>query len=251
MILSEQHRFLFVKGKKVAGTSLELVLAAVCGPRDIITPITPIDERQRIAAARRGPQNYGADPKALENYMTALQAAPQARLGDLAFPKGRYFNHMSLVEVERLYGPIPEDWVVFGVERDPYRKIISLANMELRFADYKRTGAAMKSSVEDLKRQLDRLIDSGGIASVRNIGQYRDLAGRMRVELLRYEHLADDVARLMARLGIASWPPLPHLKAGMSSNALDPRELLSPRQLAVVNAQFAEEFEAFGYQMIS
>ena len=48
MIFSKQNDFLFIKGRKVAGTSAEMALSTICGPEDIITPITPIDELERL-----------------------------------------------------------------------------------------------------------------------------------------------------------------------------------------------------------
>lgn len=39
MIVSHQHRFEFFKSQKIAGTSAELALGAICGPGDIITPL--------------------------------------------------------------------------------------------------------------------------------------------------------------------------------------------------------------------
>lgn len=247
MILSERHRFVFVKGKKVAGTSVEVALAGVCGDGDIITPITPVDERQRLLLAGRGPQNYGAAPEALGRFLAAVRENEPARLGELALPKGRYYNHMGLAEIERLYGPLPPAWRIFGVERCPYEKVVSLANMQLRFADYKRSGQPMKSSPEELRREVDALIENGGIASVHNIGQYRDGRGRLRVELLRHERLGTDFEALMRSLGITQWPALPRLKAGLSVSGTDPRTLLTDRQIAAIGERFADEFEAFGY----
>ena len=49
MILSEKHKFVFIKGMKVAGTSVEMALSTLCGPHDIVTPISPIDELARGA----------------------------------------------------------------------------------------------------------------------------------------------------------------------------------------------------------
>ena len=43
MILSRKFRFIFIKGRKVGGTSVEMALSTICGPDDIVTPITPID----------------------------------------------------------------------------------------------------------------------------------------------------------------------------------------------------------------
>ena len=48
MILSVRHKFIFIKGMKVAGTSVEMALAPLCGPDDIVTPISPIDEMERL-----------------------------------------------------------------------------------------------------------------------------------------------------------------------------------------------------------
>jgi len=55
MIVSHEHKFIFLKTKKTAGTSIELALTELCGPEDVITPLTEIDEARR--ANGRGPQN--------------------------------------------------------------------------------------------------------------------------------------------------------------------------------------------------
>ena len=38
MILSKKNKFLFIKGRKVASTSVEVFLSSFCGTEDIITP---------------------------------------------------------------------------------------------------------------------------------------------------------------------------------------------------------------------
>jgi hypothetical protein len=56
MIVSHKHRFIFLKTKKTAGTSIELALSALCGRDDIITPLAqPEDEPLRLGHA---PQNW-------------------------------------------------------------------------------------------------------------------------------------------------------------------------------------------------
>jgi len=44
VIISHEHKFIFLKTKKTAGTSIELALSQLCGPDDIIAPITEGDE---------------------------------------------------------------------------------------------------------------------------------------------------------------------------------------------------------------
>ena len=83
MILSTLHKFVFIKGKKVAGTSTEMALAQICGPDDIITPITPIDERARLPF---GARNYSDDPEAERRYLSSIASARR----HLHFPQGAY-----------------------------------------------------------------------------------------------------------------------------------------------------------------
>ena len=46
MIISHKHKFIFIKTRKTAGTSIELFLSRFCGPEDIITPFqSPENER--------------------------------------------------------------------------------------------------------------------------------------------------------------------------------------------------------------
>ena len=53
MIISKRNKFVFVKGRKVASTSAEILLSKYCGVDDIITPITPFDELNRIKSGYR------------------------------------------------------------------------------------------------------------------------------------------------------------------------------------------------------
>ena len=55
MIVSHEHKFIFLKTIKTAGTSIEAALAQICGPDDIITPYREASETDRKG---RGPQNF-------------------------------------------------------------------------------------------------------------------------------------------------------------------------------------------------
>jgi len=58
VILSHEHRFIYIRCRKTASTSTEVALSRICGPNDIITTMLrcPEDEvlrRQSEAADRR------------------------------------------------------------------------------------------------------------------------------------------------------------------------------------------------------
>ena len=56
MIISHKHRFIFIKTRKTAGTSIEIFLSQFCDKDDILTPIGEgevLRKEQNIV-----PQNY-------------------------------------------------------------------------------------------------------------------------------------------------------------------------------------------------
>src|SRR5262245_15915558 len=94
MIISHQHRFIFVKTLKTAGTSIEVFLSQHCGPLDIVTPILPHVEPHR-------PRNHEG-----------------------------YFNHISASEIRERVGPeIWDSYFKFCVERNPWDKTLSYFHM--------------------------------------------------------------------------------------------------------------------------
>ena len=80
MIISKSQKFAFIKGRKVAGTSVEVGLSSLCTDDDILTPISPIDEVLRLKTTGRMAQNYGANPKRLERFRQTLLASNNSKL---------------------------------------------------------------------------------------------------------------------------------------------------------------------------
>ena len=87
MIVSHRHRFIFLKTKKTASSSVELALSEICGPDDIITPLIPADEKLRRG---RGPQNYAIPVlrRPLLAPIKRMMGATPARAGL------EFYNHM-------------------------------------------------------------------------------------------------------------------------------------------------------------
>lgn len=105
MILSHTYRFIFIKTFKTAGTSLELTLAPLCGPRDVVTPIRNHPTDDQVDLSSHQPRNYG----------------------------DQFFNHMPAHAVRACVGEaIWEDYFTFAVERNPWDKALSFYSMEAR-----------------------------------------------------------------------------------------------------------------------
>jgi len=56
MIISHKHKFIFIKTRKTAGTSIEIFLSQFCGKADILTPIGEGEELRK--EQNMASQNY-------------------------------------------------------------------------------------------------------------------------------------------------------------------------------------------------
>ena len=252
MILSRKHKCIFIKGQKVAGTSVEIALSSICGPEDIITPISQIDELERLRLGYRPAQNYGLDPVAEVNYLDQLRHQGREHGHKIEQPSTVFYNHMSLREVIAQMGVLSPDWRIFCVERSPYHKVISWAYWVIGYEEYSKTGKT-GCFPEKFIAFLEHVIDNGLMSSVFNYDLYLDSEGKLKTQVLNFENLSNDFAAMMRDLGVASPPPLPHAKLGLNANGWslqDIANLLKKERIAKINDMFFREFECFGFPMI-
>ena len=118
MILSHKHRFIFLKTRKTAGTSIEIALSKFCDNNDIITRITEQDEVLRSKLGFRGPQNFLVGPSKY-TLMDILKIIRNGRL--------RINNHdpASLL-IKYLEKEIFEEYHKFTVVRNPWDMAVSM-----------------------------------------------------------------------------------------------------------------------------
>lgn len=254
MIFSYLHNFLFLKGRKVAGTSFEVALSKICGAEDILTPISPVDERYRIDLGYRHAQNFGADPEKLEAYIEAVKTASANKFQKIEIPKGSIKNHCAFEEAWAFFGESLSGKRVIAIARNPYQTILSRLNHMAKFKGYQKSGRAMKASQQQLKAELTRFI---GILSNKsyplNITQYtppRQATIPLNVDYLRFEDLQADLNKFLANLEITESVILPHLKKGQNLPVVAILEIADSDQLAIINDYFDDEFKAFGYQKL-
>jgi hypothetical protein len=233
---------------KVGGTSIEIALSSLCGPDDIVTPITPIDELKRLGT-NGGARNYSGNPIIERAYLDTLRRATSSDLAKLNPPPSVYFNHMSLLDVLRLQNPSVLDYRVVCVERNPYAKILSWANHQLSFGTYQ-AGGEMRADLTSIKKYLEQAIENGSIVAAKNIERYRGPNGLISAHVLHLERIADDFKKFTESLGVNYHWRLPHAKKGVLADELDPRYFLNQRQITRINQIFSDEFEAFDYRRL-
>jgi len=124
MIISHKHKFIFIKSKKTAGTSVEIYLSGICGDEDIVTPIYP--------------HVNGHEPRNYKGLFSLKQYLKQGGLKlfikalvDLVRLR-KFYNHISAEEIKlRVHPRIWNEYTKFSIERQPESKIISQYNMHL------------------------------------------------------------------------------------------------------------------------
>jgi hypothetical protein len=132
MIISDKHRFIFIKGVKVAGTSVESYLSQVLEPEAIVAGL-PGNQAATIFPNHRS-----------RNYLSAS--------GD------RIFNdHMPATAIRSVIGAEKyEQYFKFGIIRNPYDKIRSLFYMRVNEEDPNYT---IDQAIEECDSEKVRLCD--------------------------------------------------------------------------------------------
>ena len=118
MIVSHSRKFVFVKTRKTAGTSIEIALSRYSGPQDILTPDTAEDEEMRLQLGGRPPQNRLV-PVARWRAKDWLRWAVRR-------PSRLFYNHMPAADIRRYIGAATwEDYFRFTIERNPWDLAVS------------------------------------------------------------------------------------------------------------------------------
>jgi hypothetical protein len=227
MILSHNHKFIFIKTAKTAGTSIEVFLSKHCGPSDVLTPIEPPVEGHQ-------PRNYLGSinpiPEILERPGKIFSALRHSIIG-----REKFYRHMPALEVRKR---VPRDvwngYFKFCVERNPWDKVLSHYHMQ---------AARERGSLS-----FDEYLARGRFPI--NYFRYTDRSGKIIIvdRILRYENLIAELYEVFSQLNIPFQGTLGvQAKSEYRTDRRPYQEVFNDKQRRIVEKAFAKEIELHGY----
>jgi len=222
MIISHKHKFIFLKTKKTAGTSIEMALSKFCGPDDILTPVAERYDKRRSPNA----QNY-----AVGEFPIRLTALPYLLFG---WGKKRgFYDHAKARRVRGLIGrKVWNSYFKFSFERNPWERQVSLYH-------FRRSSSLKPASFEEFLAMRSARINNAGVYA---------LGGDIAVDFLgRYENLEDDFRKVLDILGLDAPTRLPCVNASKRASNRHYRDYYSEQTRNLISRWYRFEIEKLGY----
>jgi hypothetical protein len=228
MIISHQHKFIFLKTQKTAGTSIEIALSEICGAADIITPISPEDENTRQELGYVGPGNtriplFRYNPE--DWYWRWKRGTPI-----------HYYNHAPARKIKQWADKhVWEKYFKFSIERNPWDKVISHYYWKGGDDRFGSIANYLESRVlTRIKGERQYAIKGKVVAD--KIYQFEDLPGML--------HDLSDRFKLNKKLEL----PTKKAKSGVRKDKRHYRDILADQEVERVQELFADEIRRFNYQ---
>lgn len=228
MIVSHRHRFIFLKTKKTAGTSLEVLLSQYCDDDDVVTKVFPVEENHK-------PRNW----QGRSNLIHDLYELPSRWHKSICrrwLSGEKYFNHMPADLVRHRVGEeIWQSYFKFTVERHPLEKT--------------RSHFLMLRARSGNRLTLEEYFRRGRFCT--NFPIYTDSEKNIVVDkILSFESLSTDLKETLNNLSIDSpHLALPRAKTSYRKIAEHVPIQFNSTQLKKLSEAFAWEIDHFGYEL--
>lgn len=250
-IISHKHKFIFIKTRKTAGTSVSASIAGLCGDNDVLALSQDVVDLTKIER-----RNIELSPYKMGGYLLArhiygvMQRVPSVITGrrkasDIGLiPTFR--QHMTASEIKSLIGDeIWNSYYKFTIERNPYDRLVS-------FYKWRSHRFGLDCSFEDfalsaLKYNRKYKFAAHGFS---NVPFYSLDGSSLCVDrVVKFENLENELRIALSEAGLddATSMSLPNLKSGIRAGD-EYKEFYSEDLLKLAKERFVLEEKVFGYK---
>ena len=231
MIISHKYKFIFIKTRKTAGSSIQIYLSNYCGEDDIVSTI---DRPERPYHPRNYRGLFNPIPELVERHSAAKIAKTLGRF----FSLKKFQSHIKARQVrERITKEIWDNYYKFTVERNPWDKVLSHYHfVRQRYSKYDQN-----ISFEEYLRVAELPY---------NYTKYTDLDNNIIVDrVVKYERLNEELGEIFEELGVPFSGSLgPTEKSHYRKDRRPYQEVYTPAQKEAVAKLFDQEIEMHGYK---
>jgi hypothetical protein len=233
MIISHEHKFIFLKTRKTAGTSIELALRRFCGPDDIISPIGEAEERRQ-----RSLNYHGRPPQNWRVHGWWQSSRPLFKRYWFRYSSGDYgfYNHIPAAQARALLNDdkVWRSYFKFAFERNPWDRQVSAYHFRYR----ERENAPPFSAYMQRRRR----------AWINNYEIY-SIDGTPCVDFIgRFETLDDDLRKVLRQTGLSLDQDIPRAKADYRETERHYRDYYDDETRKIVAEWYAPEIGLLRYQ---
>jgi hypothetical protein len=232
LIICHRYKFIFLKTRKTAGTSIEIALSRLCDEGDVVTTLLPDDEALRQSQGGRA----GINPQVSQKDFTLRD---RLRVWRGRPPRDLFYNHVPANAVRAaLPREIWDSYLKISIERNPWDRVLSQYWWD-------RSG---REDYPPFSRWLAKRAKRGA-HRISNWNIYAIGNEPVASRLLRYEALDDDLAALGREIGVPDLAmPTVRAKGGVRPDRRDYRDVLSTADANRVADICKREIALLGYE---
>lgn len=220
MIICHSRKFIFVKTKKTAGTTVEIALSRACGEGDVVTDL-----------AERREDRFSDEPA---NELARKDWVFDIDKGNKSAPF-RFREHSNIAHPFMMFGDRVADYRIITVERNPWEKTISqfFYLRKNRFGE----GASFSSFVQD-----GEFVTDFALYGFRGVPLYD--------YCIRQEHLAEDLEFVRQQLNLPENVAIGDMRTKSTERPKDEtrrRDMYDDVTRGLVECAFLPEIRQSGY----
>jgi hypothetical protein len=243
MIICHKYRFIFIKTRKTAGSSVEIALSRLCQEGDIVTPLS-IERGEEDLRHREG--GYG--PTGHKKPVLQHKGFKGWRKLLLRGQKASYGQHMKAKKIKKLVGAeVWDNYLKITIERNPWDRALSRYWWQKH--RWEKMGGTEFPDISEYLRWMEINMPQW----ITNWDHYT-IDNRIAVDrVLFFENLNDELRDLSDILEVdEKFLRLPEkkLKGGFRQDKRYYWEVLSNIDRSLIERVCRREIESFGYRFL-
>jgi Sulfotransferase family len=231
MVLSHKYKFIFIKTRKTAGSSIQIYLSRFCGERDILSPI---DRPEQPYTPRNFRGIYNPLPELLSRKSLPKVLKTLGRF----FTLKKFQSHIKACDVRRrIPREIWDSYFKFSIDRNPWDKALSHYHfVRQRYRKY------------DENISFEKYLEVADLPY--NYTKYTDESGKIIVDrVLKYENLNEELSDVFGMLGVPFDGSLGATEKSHYRQDRRPyKEIYTPDWRYAIERLFSREIELLGYE---